>query len=166
MHSSIRSSFIMLFRIALMTLASTAYGATQSEMSHQMETVALSVISHLEAAQGHSLLSPFKGNRCSVIDSRASWHSEAGWYHYHLPALTALAPLAPVHSKISSGAGQGTLTRGAGTALTMRKHVILPCRASPWFGGPPSLPQLPSDSECTASRAVPLPTARRPSWSG
>ena len=63
--SFIRSSFIMLFRIALMTLASTAYGATQSEMGNQMETAALSVISHLEAAKGHSLLSPFsdEGNR-------------------------------------------------------------------------------------------------------
>ena len=55
----------MLFRIALMTLASTAYGATQSEMGNQMETAALSVISQLEAVKGHSLLSPFsdKGNR-------------------------------------------------------------------------------------------------------
>ena len=53
----------MMFRIALMTLASTAYGATQYEMGNQMETAALSVISQLEAVKGHSLLSPFKGNR-------------------------------------------------------------------------------------------------------
>jgi hypothetical protein len=49
-------SSIMLFRVALMTLASTAYGIQMG----QMETAARSVISHLEAAQGHSLLSSFR----------------------------------------------------------------------------------------------------------
>ena len=55
-----------------MALASTAAaGVTQSEMGNQLKTAAMSVISHVEAAQGHSLLAPFgKGNYYGFLRAR------------------------------------------------------------------------------------------------